>query len=470
MSRNFNTTWLWNTTQLDLHGCNSDVVCTTVAGGLYDERSSPSATGVIGSDLVLDSHAQGGYALDTLSINGSLNASLPRYPVGMVGWTDQLAQNTLGLGQSSTFLNVLINKGFVASRSWSFFWGLFGGDASTTMEGALTIGGYDVAKIADKDNNFTSALGYFDKCPSGLTITVSDMILNFPNGTNASMLGKATGITACLGPESEHVISIPNTWFNTFETLTNTHNTGNRSQGFNFWNVKYPPNAVYGGDITFQFSPTFKVRIPNSQLVVPDLTYDTTTGMQVSNPSSPVLMINPMTGVNENDTPTIGRQFFSAAQLFVDLDRQQFTLWNANVTKESNLKTVFNSTETQSRYCSTTTTPATPIPTGLGNASGRRALQIGGTVAIVVASLFAAAIAYWLFICIRRRRRRIGTAVSTEAPPEPDWATKPKFNTTMGELDARGQREELPAGYGRHEVEGGKNKDGKGGMQPVEIG
>jgi hypothetical protein len=64
------------------------------------------------------------------------------------------------------------------------------------MDGQLVLGGYDTAKVTGLNITqklLPSAVG----CGSGMYLTVTNMILRFPNGTKADMLTPST-ISACI--------------------------------------------------------------------------------------------------------------------------------------------------------------------------------------------------------------------------------------------------------------------------------
>ncbi|RAL58481.1 hypothetical protein DID88_005185 [Monilinia fructigena] len=59
----------------------------------------------------------------------------------------------------------------------------------------------------------------------------------------------------------------------------------------------------YAGDLTIELDSGISVRIPNDQLVVPNLSIDHTTGAMIANASEPELVLNAIQAVNANDLP-----------------------------------------------------------------------------------------------------------------------------------------------------------------------
>ncbi|KAK4548165.1 hypothetical protein LTR36_010034 [Oleoguttula mirabilis] len=93
-----------------------------------------------------------------------------------------------------------------------------------SMDGQIVFGGYDAAKT--KGNNYTKSLQLPTlACSSGMEVTVTDMVLNFPNGTDSSMLGYGA-IAACIMPDYPLIFTFPDTYYTQFETLTKTSNVG----------------------------------------------------------------------------------------------------------------------------------------------------------------------------------------------------------------------------------------------------
>lgn len=79
-----------------------------------------------------------------------------------------------------------------------------------------------------------------------------------------------------------------------------------------------------------EFTISNDILILPEQSVAPDGAFQT-------NSSAPAIMMIPTWEINANDVPKIGRPFFSAAYLMVDLDAETWTLWQANATTDSHL-------------------------------------------------------------------------------------------------------------------------------------
>lgn len=184
------------------------------------------------------------YFSDTVKINE--NTSLIAFPLGTPlndwGAEGYHPAAAIGLGSNSSFLNTLKASGKVASRTWSFFWGRNGATSSTQLDGGMIFGGYDRAKTSGK--GYTQALApVTSTCGTGMVVTIVDMVLNFPNGTDASIFPKSrsASITVCIVPDYPALITLATDPFVVnFVTLTSMTVTPGRSLGLNYFDLRYP--------------------------------------------------------------------------------------------------------------------------------------------------------------------------------------------------------------------------------------
>lgn len=218
--------------------------CATLRGGLYDEFGS-STRGVASADShPVDSapYPQCSWVTDELGMGSSVR--LDNFPVGvaLADWGEQgyHPQVAVGLGRNSTVLSTLKTAGQIASRSWAMFWGRTGATKETQLDGSFVFGGYDRAKAVGE--NFTQPLVYSNSaCATGMLVTVSDITLNFDNGTDASLFSGALSdaMAACIVPDYPVLMTIPyNPFFVHFEQLTNAFSFG-RSFGIYYYGMTY---------------------------------------------------------------------------------------------------------------------------------------------------------------------------------------------------------------------------------------
>lgn len=232
--RYLNDTWLYTTDNArcqDL-GNVTQAACRTARGGLFDPQdsntfhptSSVEAAGGDPSDVqrTLGQHYwESAWANDDIRLG---NASLLQFPIGMPQMSSGSifdAQHNIGLGSNSTILNALLKSGRIASKTWSWYWGLEGVSGESQLDGSLVLGGYDKAKTIG--SRYTQDLVLPEEnCQSGMRLTVTDVRLDFPNGTTTGVLGDKQ-ILACLQPDFPVLMTMPeDPYYNNFQSLTHT--------------------------------------------------------------------------------------------------------------------------------------------------------------------------------------------------------------------------------------------------------
>jgi hypothetical protein len=227
------------------------IQCITYRGGLFDETKSGSwahkqnpsdANAFLVDTTQLLATSQWG--TDTLTFNS--NVSIPNLAIGIEKddfYTQYHSQHVLGLGPGSTVLSALKTAKVIASKTWSFFWGLNGALSSAQMNGTIVLGGIDAGKISDLNTNVTLPLQYssYVGCPYGTVVTMTQIALNFPNGTVSELLHNPA--QACVEPDMSLVMDMAYDAYQLFTQYTGTISIG-RSTGVNFWGVLYDPKSV----------------------------------------------------------------------------------------------------------------------------------------------------------------------------------------------------------------------------------
>ncbi|KAJ5908059.1 hypothetical protein N7495_000741 [Penicillium taxi] len=161
----------------------------------------------------------------------------------------------------------------------------------------------------------------------------------------------------------------------------------------------YHPQAGLGNGLS--------VRIPNNQLVVPDLSIDKTSGAVTYNYTDPDLLLLSLQSTNSDDMTTLGRNFFTSAYLMVNHDTSQYTLWAANATTEKALVAVDGNNQVYKDLCTVdTASPLSPSTTTTTTSSksqnGLSSAEIAGIVVGSVAGV-ALVLGTLLFSNVRRK-------------------------------------------------------------------
>lgn len=152
--------------------------------------------------------------------------------------------HALGLGSDSSYLNALRKAGRIGSRVFSIFWGRQWDDHP--IDGALVVGGYDREKTIGA--NFTAPLDYDDfrdlsGCWTGMKVNITDIQLNNPDGTDVSLMTSAAQLPACIVPQRQSLMEIPQSLVTKFERITKTKSNG--TSGRLHWGAKiFSPDNV----------------------------------------------------------------------------------------------------------------------------------------------------------------------------------------------------------------------------------
>jgi hypothetical protein len=206
-------------------------------------KRSPSDAGAFPVDTTqLLTTSQWG--TDTLTFNS--NVSIPKLAIGIEKddfYTQYHPQHILGIGPNSTVLSALKTAKVIASNTWSFFWGLNGAVSTAQMNGTVVLGGVDAGKILDLNTNATLPFQYgaYVGCPYGTVVTITQISLNFPNGTVSELLHNPA--QACVEPDMPLVMDMAYECYQLFTQYTGTASIG-RSTGINFWGMLYDPKSV----------------------------------------------------------------------------------------------------------------------------------------------------------------------------------------------------------------------------------
>ncbi|KAI2467421.1 acid protease [Annulohypoxylon bovei var. microspora] len=387
--------------------------CATIRGGAYDAFASKTRQVAYPEDFPKENapFPETSLAADSLMLNEDM--TLAEFPLG-VALNDWGAEGyhpmaSIGLGANSTFLNKLQESGKVVSRTWSFFWGRNGGPSASQVDGSLVFGGYDRAKISSGGKYVERLQDSTSPCATQMIVTIADMVLNFPNGTDISIFPESlsTALTACIVPDYPVLMTLPSDPFvNTFLELTSAAEDHERSFGINYFALRYSTDEKrYDGDLTIKLQSGLAVRVLNDQLVVPDVDIDPTTGELVANYTNPDLVINGIQNINANDMPQLGRQFLSAAYLMVNQDARQFSLWAANPASSEDLVAVdadgVDITASCESNASTIINSSSSIPSPEHTSSSPPGTIAGAVVGSIGGLVILGMLAFWV---IKKRR------------------------------------------------------------------
>jgi hypothetical protein len=253
----------------------------------------------------------------------------------------------------------------------------------------------------------------------------------------------------------------------------------------------------YGGDLSLVIDGTSKFTLSNDILILPQ-EYVASDGAFKTDASAPGILLAPTSNGNVNDVSIIGRPFFSAAYIMVDLDAETWTLWQANATTDTRLVSVGGgcaekpkvntkppeitpsgvvaTNGSTSRANETADIPATSAPVNQTSTG----LNVGAIAGIAVGAVFGSGLlAGALVICWLRGRRQTKRSTSetdialTKYGHEfeqltPIWHEKPA-DSARELSDARMLGHELPVRERPTEVFAGHCWDGRAVELPATL-
>ncbi|KAL9125911.1 MAG: hypothetical protein Q9217_004946 [Psora testacea] len=320
--------------------------CSARFGGLFDESTSSTFKSynnltAPGLAPVRKSDSIGWYTSGTDALKVTFAVSLLNFPVGIIRTQGAFGAvpdtNTFGLSKSSALLNTMKSSGNIASNTFGFFVGWVGAQTKYQMDGNLILGGYDQAKITG--DNVTLPIGYQNGCASGYVIAVTDITMNLKNGSNSSILGESQGsaIKACVEPDVDWISINADIW-SPFVTISGVKEIGRWTGPINYQTMRVLASGAYDGGLTVTVYPNLQIRIPNHQLVVPNYGINQQGRTFITNSNiANILFLSPP---DINDLPRFGKPFLSSAYLFVDNDKEEFSLWQSKATTERDLVAV----------------------------------------------------------------------------------------------------------------------------------
>ncbi|KAF4466355.1 Peptidase aspartic [Fusarium albosuccineum] len=351
--------------------------CETWRGGFYvPDDSKTDAKTASDYEPLTEPFADNTYDFITETISWASDLTLSKFPilrpVNTSTWNLQgySPQNLIGMDSGSTIMEALKNAGRISSKSYAFWWGLDGTIDKEQKGGSFVLGGYDKAKVYG--DGLTTQLSSSDKCATGMVISISDIVLNFKNGTDVSIFEQDNGGTtlqACITPDVPNVFAMPyDPYFINMGNAIDNYEFS-RSVGIDFWNVVLDPDEyIFDGDLTFKLDSSLDITIPNRQLIVPDRTINDD-GETISNSSRPVLRINSLQEVSRLAFPYLGRYFLTAAYVVSNEDAGEFTVYQANPTSEEDLVALDEDNKVLSAQATCTVAPTTSADAGEGDGS-----------------------------------------------------------------------------------------------------
>jgi hypothetical protein len=192
------------------------------------------------------------------------------------------------------------------------------------------------------------------------------------------------------------------------------------------------------------------IRVPNTELIVPDEYINKTTGQSATNDTVRNIVINPVQDINKNDLPLLGRLFLSSAYLSVNHDSGTFTLWQTDTAaRKRALQALDEGNRVVTEYCTRDNgtnqpTDIPPLATATLTPEPSHGLSDGAIGGVVVGTItfiaFLGAVIFWFW------RKKCGSKVAETAPQLDEWQ-KPRTSPSHSRLDVSVIPLELPTSY-----------------------
>ena len=309
-------------------------------------------------------------------------------------WYDLGTTGGLPLGLDSSFLAAVTDANIAPSKAW----GLYAGDRSLApVDGLLTIGGYDSAKVAG--DFITFPLGnWTQQQPCPLQVNVRSIVYDLPNGTSIPL--SSGNMPACIDPFQDR-FSFPPAVVNKFTSITNHSSSFNGS-------LNYPTSNAPDGGLTITLDNNHTTVIPNSELVTLLRGSDQFGHYVITNTS--LVQTEIAKSQPDNVQTTLGGIYLTFNYLLVDYESRQFQL--APAVAASSVPT----TRAVKQIC-TPTAPAvnTSSPHSSYHSNHTGAI-VGGTIGGVAGLVIVGMLAFLVRRHLQRRKARAQTR-------EPDGRT-----------------------------------------------
>lgn len=421
--------------------------CQGSSGSTYDLTKTPTWVGAPSGTFnvsVIDPFDPG-----TTVVNGwdmvkfFSTPILSGFPIEV--WSSQTSTNKSGLalGPQSSVLDRLDNATLIPSKMF----GLFYGSRSQLhgVDGNLTIGGYDAARVAGPWTNFSTASQFLGTTPCPLQVLVSDFRLNNAEGSFSLLDDTSSAVPFCLDP-LQNDFTLSKSMYANFLNLTRTSDPATLNQTQITYSLSSEPLL---GNLTITLANGFEVTIPHYEFVSQERGTTAEGGYDVVNASAlsvPISVLSEDGHASITGTPVLGGVYLSMVYLLVDYANQQFSLAPAvqGALGDQDHKIV--------TICNSSTAATTSNSSSSGGGTNTTAAIVG---AVLAAALILATLAViWL---VKRHRAESGKdsecvmqlADETKQDPaaykEPDPVVQPQIAEKQGFRDV----EEMEAVHSR---------------------
>ncbi|KAK5710471.1 hypothetical protein LTR15_012961 [Elasticomyces elasticus] len=168
-----------------------------------------------------------------------------------------------------------------------------------------------------------------------LQVTISNLYMEFPNGTTFDVMSKTPSLVVCLDLTVPSILTIPtDPHWSTFMDAANMDPAlavQRDTTGIAAGDILYPTKGsnIFDGVLKVEIDNTFIATFPNDLLVTPLAQIEDNGGISY-NESYSEIFINPLPYTN--DVSQLGKFFLQTVYLNVNYDAGSFSLFNINTT------------------------------------------------------------------------------------------------------------------------------------------
>ena len=371
ISTGFSNTRLRNRRDCQQGNATAESGCVGASGSIFDldksntwQRAAAGAWNV----SVVDPREPGETILEGWDVaQFGAGPSIPSFPLEV--WSNQASENKSGLafGPESSFLDWFL----LAKQVPSKVFGIFFGSRSQLqgIDGNVTIGGYDRARVNGPWTNFSMEARYLNS-PCPLQVLIKDIRLNIVNGSFSLFQDPGTTLGMCIDP-LQNGFTLTNSMYDVVANVT-------RQSGV-ITSAGQPTYLSsldgYLGNLSITLANGYETLIPHYELVSQVRGTDSEGKYSVVDPTRLTMALN----YNQNTTvPTLGGVFLSQNYLLVDYENQMFGLAPAVV---GNLGNQAHDIVT---VCNATTSSADTPKDAKKNTSAIVGGVIGGVIGVVI--------------------------------------------------------------------------------------
>ena len=255
-------------------------------------------------------------------------------PIEVWSRRDSENKSALALGRDGSFIQRLVRDKVVPSGVW----GLFFGSRSQLrgVDGSLTIGGYDAARIAGAWTNFSIDAGYLGASACPLQVLVKDIFVTTSNGSEHSVfVDRAAMVSACVDP-LQNAFTFTRAMAQRFWEITE-HAHHVPGEGANFTDQTYPAGKEHlMQNLTVVLNNGHTTVIPHYELVSQERGATQDEGKYAVTNASRIMVAvapDPDDDGSGNVIPILGGVYLSQKYLLVDYARKSWSMAPAVIGK-----------------------------------------------------------------------------------------------------------------------------------------